>query len=496
VQTPLKNTLTLPVDDYLRPRYHFLPPNNWMNDPNGLIQWHGVYHLFYQHNPHGSSWGRIHWGHASSLDLVNWEHHPIALTPGPESYDQDGCWSGCAVDDDGIPTVLYTGRKGNQEVVCLARADPLLNALYKHPDNPVITHAPPKLDTLGFRDPYVWREGDRWNLLLGSGVRGTGGAVLLYTSQDLLRWEYQGLFCAGDGSTGAMWECPIFFSLGDRHVLLVSTQSSERALAFIESYQDGILGDRHVLLVSTPPQERVLAFVGSYQEGAFAPESWHWADGGPALYAPRIMRDHRLRQIFFAWIKEERDVESQRQSGWSGVLSLPRIWRAGDVSAIAIEPAPELAQLRTNPRTLAHELKGEGQILLPTNQHGQWELEIVLVQTAGLLTLTMEEGKRVLTTIELDLARRCTRLWDPENSANIWAPFTAPAGAPIHLRCFFDHSVMECFVQEQVSLTKRVYPHRGTVTQIILAYANVLETTRLQVHSWDMLDARFVEARA
>ncbi|GAC1461444.1 MAG: hypothetical protein PVSMB2_23680 [Ktedonobacteraceae bacterium] len=97
------------ADDPHRPHSHFLPPANWMNDPNGLIHWKGRYHLFYQHNPHGAFHEKIHWGHALSSDLVHWTDLPIALTPTPGRADADGCWSGCAIDNHGTPTLLYTG---------------------------------------------------------------------------------------------------------------------------------------------------------------------------------------------------------------------------------------------------------------------------------------------------------------------------------------------------------------------------------------------------
>jgi beta-fructofuranosidase len=93
------------IRDPHRPRTHFLPPKNWMNDPNGLISWGGEYHLFYQHNPNGPFWGSMHWGHAISPDLIRWRHLPIALAPTPGGPDKDGCFSGCAVDNDGVRTV-------------------------------------------------------------------------------------------------------------------------------------------------------------------------------------------------------------------------------------------------------------------------------------------------------------------------------------------------------------------------------------------------------
>src|SRR4051795_8679698 len=89
--------LTIVVPDPHRPRYHFLPPANWMNDPNGLIQWRGRYHLFYQHNPEAPTPGTIHWGHALSDDLVRWRDLPLALSPTPGSVDESSVFSGCAV---------------------------------------------------------------------------------------------------------------------------------------------------------------------------------------------------------------------------------------------------------------------------------------------------------------------------------------------------------------------------------------------------------------
>src|SRR6476659_8036409 len=94
--------------DQHRPQYHYLPPSNWMNDPNGLIQWRGRYHLFYQYNPNGAVDGTIHWGHAASDDLVHWRGLPIALAPTPGGPDHDGVYSGCALDHDGVPTLMYT----------------------------------------------------------------------------------------------------------------------------------------------------------------------------------------------------------------------------------------------------------------------------------------------------------------------------------------------------------------------------------------------------
>jgi len=162
-----------------RPRYHFQPPTNWMSDPNGPIQWKGQYHLFYQHHPYSPLWGPIHWGHAVSTDLVHWTHLPIALTPTPGGPDADGCWSGCAVDDDGVPTLIYTGVSRDsacqaqyRQTQCLATSKDDLRTWQKDPDNPVIASPPAAYDVrvTGFRDPCVWKEDGAWYGVIGSGV--------------------------------------------------------------------------------------------------------------------------------------------------------------------------------------------------------------------------------------------------------------------------------------------------------------------------------------
>ncbi|MFZ2464981.1 MAG: glycoside hydrolase family 32 protein, partial [Caldibacillus thermoamylovorans] len=98
------------VNTRYRLGYHIMAPANWINDPNGLIQYKGEYHVFYQHHPFDENWGPMHWGHVKSKDLVHWEHLPIALAP-TEEYDKDGCFSGSAVDDDGVLTLIYTGNR-------------------------------------------------------------------------------------------------------------------------------------------------------------------------------------------------------------------------------------------------------------------------------------------------------------------------------------------------------------------------------------------------
>ena len=150
--------------DRHRPRYHFMPPAAWMNDINGALFWRGRYHIFYQFNPHGAYWHRIQWGHASSVDLVHWVHHPVALEPDPQGPDRVGCFSGGAlVSKEGVPTFIYFG---NPDGICLASSDDdLLIRWTRHPDNPVIPQ--PREGDADFgryevHDPCAWLAGDTY----------------------------------------------------------------------------------------------------------------------------------------------------------------------------------------------------------------------------------------------------------------------------------------------------------------------------------------------
>jgi beta-fructofuranosidase len=152
-------------DMAFRPRFHFLPVSNWINDPNGLIEWEGQYHLFYQANPETPDFGRMVWGHAVSPDLVHWERRSIALRPDTPA-DQDGCWTGCAVDYNGVPTLVYTGRVGETENVCRATSPDGLRTFIKPANNRLDVFPPLGERLAGFRDPYAWRESDGWYMVV------------------------------------------------------------------------------------------------------------------------------------------------------------------------------------------------------------------------------------------------------------------------------------------------------------------------------------------
>jgi len=174
-----------------------------MNDPNGPIYWKGLYHMFFQYNPGAAVWGDMHWAHAVSPDMIHWRHLPLALAPSPDGPDADGCFTGSAVDDHGTATIIYTGVKTSapqdatlrdgvhtfREVQCLATSSDRELRTWQKWKQPILQ--PPNDPRLtGFRDPFLWRDGNTWYLGVGAGFRKEGGCVLLYRSRDLREWEY------------------------------------------------------------------------------------------------------------------------------------------------------------------------------------------------------------------------------------------------------------------------------------------------------------------
>lgn len=390
-----------------RPRFHFLPPANWMNDPNGPIFHNGQYHLFYQHNPRAAKWDTMHWGHAVSRDLLHWRHLPIALAPTPGGPDKDGCFTGCAVIDNGKPTFVYTGV--NPEVQCLATSDDDLLTWRKHPDNPVIAAPPPGIDTPGFRDPHVWREGDTYLLAVGAGFKGKGGAALLYESKDLIHWNYLKPLHAGainpnaKGGTvarGEMWECPDFFPVGNKFLFYVSTEDTVRY------------------------------WLGTWKNRTFTPESNGILAHG-AAYAPKSSNASGNRRIIWSWLREQRSQQDQLKAGWSGVMSLAVVPSLAKDGTLLLDPAAEYYQLR-----------GPRQTEAPPADC--CEIHVAL---SGSAPFGLTRGP--LEVLGFDPASRTLSAGRSEAKV--------PGAGPIDLRIFLDGSVVEVFANRRVWLTGRVY---------------------------------------
>lgn len=421
-------------DDPHRPLYHFLPPRNWMNDPNGLIQFGGRYHLFYQHNPNAPVWGDIHWGHATSADLVRWEHQPVALAPTPGGPDAEGCWSGCAVDDGGVPTVLYTGVAGGRQTQCLATSHDGLRTWQKYAGNPVLEAVPAGMKPSDFRDPFVWRQGGEWLMVVGAAQERGFGVALLYRSDDLRQWAYLGPLLEGSRQEhGWMWECPNFFALGDRHVLLISNGLTRQ----------------------------VFYFVGRFDGRKFTAEK----DGllsADDSYAPLTFQDALGRRLLFAWVDEPRAEAERVRAGWAGLASLPRELRLGARGTLSLKPAAEVGRLRGRALTVG---KPTADGVLPGVRGDALELEVEFRASGGLAVRgspdraeeTVIAVNRSLGVLTIDRTRSALK---GDVARGVHSVPLGDVTDRLTLRVFVDRSVVEVFVVGGPSITSRIYPSR------------------------------------
>ena len=465
-----------PWADPHRPIYHFTPDRDRyrINDPNGLIQWKGRYHLFYQYNPHGPYLDGTGWGHAVSDDLVHWEHLPMALEPTPGGPDAEGCYSGCAVNDDGVPTVIYTGI--DPERPCLATGDDTLVTWEKHPGNPVIDGPPQELEMTGFRDHSIWREGSTWYQVIGAGIKDVGGDAFLYSSEDLLDWEYLGSLMAEPlEDRGTMWECPDFFTLGERHVLLVSR---------LPHLAGGDIW-----------RTRVRCYTGEFKGHKFAPEQSDVLDAGGNFYAPQTMVDDSGRRLMWGWITEGRSREAQRIAGWTGVISLPRVLDLDVTGRLVQSPAGGTEVLRGGHHRLVEGMDLSARDISIDDLRGdsleiRARFEVSEDSTFGVRIRCSPDGAEQ-TTIEIDPERRTLTVDRTKSSLDPEALLTRETGSlgavgkDVEVRIFLDRSVIEVFANGSAA-TSRVYPMRADSLGVIV-FATGGGVRLKELEAWEMV---------
>jgi len=323
-----------------RPEFHLSARVGWMNDPNGFSYFKGKYHMFYQYHPYGINWGPMHWGHAVSTDLLHWEHLPVAIAP-DTPYDKEGCFSGSAIElADGRQLLMYTGV--SKEVSednsvrelqrqCVALGDGL--DYEKMPDNPVLDSKslPQGASQYDFRDPKIWQEADgTYRCVVGNCTADRDGQVLLFQSEDALHWKFHSILAKNDKRFGTMWECPDFFELDNKYVLIVSPQDM---LAKDLEYSNG---------------NGTLCLIGEYvrQTGNFKEEYDQTIDYGMDFYAPQTVLTPDGRRVMVAWMQNWDTCNLRTsQRPWFGQLSLPRELSVKE-GRLYQQPVRELEKLR------------------------------------------------------------------------------------------------------------------------------------------------------
>lgn len=343
----------------MRPQFHFTAATGWINDPHGITYRNGGYDVFYQYVPGRTEWApNCHWGHARGTDLFSLVERRPALLPGG---GDDGIWTGSLVTDGKDARIFYTS-VGLADLaigkVRVATADD--DSWDAWTKAGTVIEAPPGLDLVGFRDPFLRRDPDAWRAFLGAGSAAGDALALSYVSPDGEEWSYEGVALRRSSAErdpawmGAMWECPQIFDLDGRQVMLSSAW------------------DRDVLNYAGYA-------IGRYERGQFTAEAWGRLTFGPSYYAPSFFRDAEGRACMTLWMRGIDD----REAGWAGAHSIPYVLSLrGDV--LVANPHPDLDAYR-GPACTDGRLAG-------TAADVRWEGAGMLEVTSGLTTLFAIDG--------------------------------------------------------------------------------------------------------
>jgi sucrose-6-phosphate hydrolase SacC (GH32 family) len=446
-----------------RPQWHFSARRHWINDPNGLVFFEGEYHLFFQHNPFGSQWGHMSWGHAVSTDLLNWQELPVAI---PED-ERVSIYSGSVVVDwhnssgfgDGAkpPLVaIYTGclrRPEGGQAQELAFSHDRGRIWTKYPGNPMLD-----LGLRDFRDPKVfWHEPTaRWVMVV---VVPDDRRARFYDSADLKQWAWLSDFESPFEGQG-IWECPDL-------IPLPTPQGGTVWLFKVDVFGGHPSGDTGARI-----------FFGSFDGTRFAAEpeaAPRWADWGADFYAALSWANMpEGRAVWIAWMNCHRIAKHLPTEPWRGAMTVPRelaVRREAGQWELLQQPVRELTALQGPAREAAALQVGESPMDLPTLLPDDARLLDVQVQLQDLSAggcVLLQLGAGLLVGFD---AERCTVFVDraaagfaPPGDA-LWpqrrhAPVAPPVpGRPLVLRVLLDASSVEVFVGTgEATLTEQFLP--------------------------------------
>lgn len=459
-------------DPTLRPRDHFTPRQGWLNDPNGLIVHDGEHHLFFQHHPHALVPGPMSWGHAVSVDLVDWTELPTALAGSATEH----IWSGSVVHDatnssglapagHGPLVALYTRfdpATGIQSQ-CLAHSLDRGHTWERYPANPVLD-----IGSTAFRDPKVLRHDDGWLMVL---VLAEDRTVELYRSTDLITWQHVSSF-GPEGFTEGVWECPDLIpvpvedSADTAWVLLISVQ---------EGGPGGGSGMQYV--------------VGELDDTGFrSTQGARWMDHGADFYAAISYADAAPEPVVQGWMSNWQYAAQVPATGFRGSMTLARrlsLRRRGGALALVQRPVVRLGEQVH--ALMDHDLTGT--LTLPVA--AQTCRVVLEVDPAGAarcgLHLRVGEGER--TTLTVDAGARTVSLDRTGSGSDVHPGFAAVHTAPlpdgagaVRLEVVVDVASVEVFVADgEVALTDQVFPDSGSTGIEVFAEGGTAHVRRLAV---------------
>jgi beta-fructofuranosidase len=423
-EASLKAAAAKVKNDANRPVFHIQPPGNWNNDPNGPVYYKGYYHLFYQLNPYGDDWGHMHWGHVRSKDLVHWEHQPIALPPS-KSKGEEHVFSGCAaITKRGQPMLIYTsiGNRLPEQWAAVPEDDTLVK-WKKHSANPIMTeklHGDVKIHE--WRDPFVFESEGQTYMVCGGNLNANKGGqavVNVYRAEndELTEWNYLGVLFTHPDKDVKNIECPLFFPLDGKWVLIVSQGRPVQ-------YFVGALDTKTMRFKS---QKRGVMDFGSF-------------------YAPNCMVDKGGRRVLWGWVQD-----FPKGKGWNGSMTLPRVLTLAKDHTLRESPHPKLEQLRGKGR-YDDEISFTGEQVLHGVKGDAFEISTDLfcgtAEEVGFKFRRSADGTKAVT-ISYDAKKL--------HVAGVDVPFALrPGDGSLGLHIFLDHSVLEVYVNDGQACITRV----------------------------------------
>ena len=456
-----------------RPAYHHTPEWGWMNDPNGMFYKDGVWHLYYQWNPYGSKWQNMTWGHSTSRDLVNWEHHPAAIEPGGLGSVFSGS---CAVDPNDPDKVwaMYTAA-GDRQMQSMAWSDDNGETFTQYPGNPVIA-----LDTEA-RDPNMFWDAanNRWVLVLAHPL---DHEMLFFTSPDMKEWTLMSSF-GKVAAQGGVWECPDFFQL-------TAPDGTRKWVLLCNLNPGGPFGG-----------SATQYFVGDFDGKTFTADTdasgeipTKWLDFGKDHYATVSWSDAPDgRRTVIGWMSNWQYAADVPTEQYRSANTLPRemeLFRAADGQYyVASAPSPELDALRDRLVTKASFVAKSTPRAFSIPELCEISLDI---NASRPMTLTLSNAKGEKTVMTYNPADH-TMAFDRTQSGltDFSRDFPAVTVSPtferngkVSLRIFVDRSSIELFGNRgRFVQTNLVFPTQPYSTLTVTAPSGKAKVSDLRIYS-------------
>jgi len=474
-----KNRQLVATNPY-RPLYHMSAPDNLIHDPNGLCQWQGRYHLFFQYykemGPGPTS--LLCWGHAYSEDLIHWKDLPVAIHPTVD----ERCFSGQTLVEEDRVIAMYHGTTAGNMIA--TAEDPLLLDWKMHPDNPVIPMHTEETPYHIF-DPCIWKEEDGTYYSLSSsyrdGERGVdcSGEVDVFRSKDLSTWEWIGPMYSDAvlSEPGEDIAVPNFWPIGNGKHLLLCFSHKRAGRGYVGNFDP----------------ETIRFEADTHFRANYGPLS----HGG--IHAPSATIDEKGRYIGIFNMKEAKgleEIEGLRHEKWDGVMSLPRIYSLAEDNSLMVEPVAEVEALRfDHQRIEAISIPADEDRALPNIGGKAIELKAVLrlgnAEEVGLKVLQSPDESEY-TVIRFSSEQKLSI--DTEHASlnkdiQERPPETGPldlgGDEPLELRIFIDRSIVEVFANGRQCLCVRVYPTQDNSSGISV-FSKGGEAELLSFDIWQM----------